>query len=74
MVASRRSVGRGPTVTLDRGQGFQLREFGVRADVKPGEVTPVRILPQKTGRFPFECDVFCGSGHEDMSGELIVVD
>src|SRR5512143_1350829 len=54
--------------SLDRHHGFQLREFGVRADIKPGEVTRVRIQPEKTGRFPFECDVFCGSGHEDMSG------
>ena len=60
--------------SLDRHHGFQLREFGVRADIEPGEVTRVRIQPEKTGRFPFECDVFCGSGHEDMSGELIVVD
>jgi cytochrome c oxidase subunit 2 len=61
--------------SLDRDHGFKLREFGVRADIKPGQVNRVRIVPNKTGRFPFECDVFCGSGHEeDMTGELIVVD
>lgn len=60
--------------SLDRDHGFKLRAFGVRADVKPGAVTRVRIVPNKTGRFPFECDVFCGSGHEDMGGELIVVE
>jgi cytochrome c oxidase subunit 2 len=60
--------------SLDRDHGFKLRAFGVRADVKPGAPTRVRIVPHKTGRFPFECDVFCGSGHDDMSGELVVVD
>ncbi len=60
--------------SLDRDHGFKLREFGVRADIKPGQVTRVRIVPNKTGHFPFQCDVFCGSGHEDMSGELIVTD
>jgi len=60
--------------SLDRHHGFKLRQFGVRADIKPGRVTRVRIVPNKTGRFPFECDVFCGSGHEDMSGELVVID
>ena len=60
--------------SLDRDHGFKLRAFGVRADIKPGATTRVRIVPDKTGRFPFECDVFCGTGHEDMSGELIVVD
>ncbi len=60
--------------SLDRDHGFKLRQFGVRADVKPGQVTRVRIVPNQVGRFPFECDVFCGSGHEDMSGELVVVE
>ncbi len=60
--------------SLDRDHGFKLREFGVRADIKAGQATRVRIVPNKTGRFPFACDVFCGSGHEDMAGELIVVD
>ena len=59
---------------LDRHHGFELRELGVRADIEPGRVTRVRILPKKTGRFIFSCDVFCGSGHEDMSGVLVVVD
>ena len=60
--------------SLDREHGFKLRDFGVRADIKPGETTRVRFVPTKSGRFPFRCDVFCGSGHEDMSGELVVVD
>lgn len=60
--------------SLDRDHGFKLREFGVRADIKSGATTRVRIVPNKTGRFPFQCDVFCGTGHEDMSGELVVVD
>ena len=60
--------------SLDRDHGFKLRALGIRADIKPGAVTRVRIVPHKTGRFPFECDVFCGSGHEDMGGELVVVD
>jgi cytochrome c oxidase subunit II len=60
--------------SLDRDHGFKLREFGIRADIKPGGVTRVRMVPDKVGRFPFECDVFCGTGHEEMSGELVVTD
>ncbi len=60
--------------SLDRQHGFHLEELGIRADVKPGETTRVRLVPQKTGQFSFACDVFCGSGHEDMAGEIIVVD
>jgi cytochrome c oxidase subunit 2 len=60
--------------SLDRDHGFKVPELGVRVDVKPGETTTVRVVPDRTGRFEFRCDVFCGSGHEDMAGELIVVD
>jgi cytochrome c oxidase subunit 2 len=60
--------------SLDRDHGFKVPELGVRADVKPGQTTRVRIVPERSGRFGFRCDVFCGSGHEDMSGEIVVVD
>src|SRR5258706_11833452 len=56
--------------SLDRDHGFKIPELGIRADVKPGETTRVRIVADHTRRFEFMCDVFCGSGHEDMAGEL----
>ena len=59
---------------LDRDHGFKVPELGVRADLKSGQVTRVRVVPNRTGTFEFRCDVFCGSGHEDMSGEIVVVD
>ncbi len=60
--------------SLDRDHGFKVPELGIRADVKPGATTRVRIVPDRVGRFEFRCDVFCGSRHEDMSGEFVVVD
>ena len=54
--------------------GFSLPDFRVRTEIKPGSVTQLRFTPDKTGRFTFACDVFCGIGHEDMSGTLIVTD
>ncbi len=60
--------------SLDRDHGFRLDAFGVRAEVHPGEVTRVRLVPDRVGRFEFACNVFCGEGHEDMSGELVVVE
>ena len=59
---------------LDRVHGFNLPEFGVRADAVPGKVTRIRFTPTKTGEFSFFCDVFCGDGHEEMSGVLTVKD
>ena len=58
--------------SADREHGFNLRAFGVRANVSPGKVATIRFTPDKTGKFTFSCDVFCGDGHEDMSGTVIV--
>jgi len=58
----------------DRKHGFSLRAFGVRTDVLPGKVSRIRFTPDKTGRFTFSCDVFCGDGHEEMTGTVIVTE
>ena len=60
--------------SLDRMHGFNCPKLGVRTDIEPGKVSRVRILAQKAGVYGFYCDVFCGSGHEDMSGKIIVED
>jgi cytochrome c oxidase subunit 2 len=60
--------------TKDRKHGFSVTGLNIRTDIKPGEVTRVRVLPEAVGTFPFRCDVFCGSGHEDMAGEIVVVE
>ena len=58
----------------DRKHGFNLRAFGIRSDVLPGKVSRVRFTPDKTGKFTFSCDVFCGEGHEEMTGTVVVTD
>jgi len=58
----------------DRKHGFSLRAFGVRTDVLPGKVSRIRLTPDKTGKFTFSCDVFCGDGHEEMTGTVIVTE
>ena len=60
--------------SADVAMGFDAPEFKVRADVFPGKVAQVRFLPERTGKFEFLCDVFCGSGHEEMGGTITVVD
>ena len=56
----------------DRIHGFKMPDFGLRTDIVPGQETRVALLPAKPGSFTFFCDVFCGDGHEDMDGTLIV--
>jgi len=58
----------------DRKHGFSLRAFGIRSDVLPGKVSRIRLTPDKTGKFTFSCDVFCGDGHEEMTGTVIVTE
>lgn len=59
-------------VSKDRDHGFNLPDFGLRADIIPGRVTRVRLTPAQAGRFQFYCDVYCCPGHEYMTGTLEV--
>jgi cytochrome c oxidase subunit 2 len=52
--------------------GFNAPDFKVRTDIIPGTVSRLRLTADKAGTFPFLCDVFCGDGHEGMSGEIVV--
>ena len=61
-------------VSLDRKHGFTIPDLKVRIDVKPGAQNVVRFTPDKAGTFNFHCDLFCGSGHEGMTGTLVVVE
>ena len=58
--------------SLDRIHGFKMPEFGIRTDIIPDQETRVTITPTKVGKFAFFCDVFCGDGHEEMAGTLVV--
>lgn len=58
--------------TEDVLMGFGIPDFNVRADMTPGAVRTMRLTPDKTGTFDIVCDVFCGSGHEEMTGVIIV--
>ncbi len=58
--------------SLDRKHGFQVPDLSVDETIEPGKITRVRIAPTKAGTFPFHCDIFCGSGHEEMTGEIVV--
>ena len=60
--------------STDRVHGFQIKTFGIHAEILPGQVVRVRLTPDRTGTFLFACDIFCGSGHEDMNGTIVVTD
>ena len=71
------SIKKGETVELeltteDVVMGFNVLDLKVRSDIIPGRVSRLRITPDKVGKFDFYCDMFCGSGHEEMAGMIVV--
>ncbi|HTS85588.1 MAG TPA: cupredoxin domain-containing protein [Usitatibacter sp.] len=52
--------------------GFNLPDYKLRTDIIPGQVSRVKFTADKAGTFPFLCDIFCGEGHEGMSGKIVV--
>ena len=60
--------------TSDRRHGFDAPGLNVHAEIKPGAPTKVQFKPDKAGHFPFHCSVFCGDGHEEMTGEIVVTE
>ncbi len=59
--------------SLDVTHGFGLTEFGINAITPPGEITTVKFAASMSGRFTFFCTVFCGTGHPNHRGTLVVV-
>jgi cytochrome c oxidase subunit 2 len=59
-------------VSLDVTHGFDVPDLGVRVDVNPGAPVRIPVQPQHVGTYAFHCDVFCGDGHEEMSGRIVV--
>jgi cytochrome c oxidase subunit 2 len=58
--------------SVDVDHGIGIREFGVDRNVKKGATEVIEFDADKEGKFTFFCSVFCGDGHPEMTGELIV--
>ena len=57
---------------LDRDHGFDCPALGLKADLAPGRPVRLPIRPDQAGRFEFVCNTFCGEGHDEMDGEIVV--
>ena len=57
----------------DIAMGFRCKALDLRSEIVPDKPMQLRFTPQAAGKFHFYCDVFCGDGHEDMDGYIIVV-
>src|SRR5262245_62779555 len=71
------TVSKGERVKLvvtseDVDHGLAIREFNMDQAIKAKQTKVIEFVADKEGRFEFTCSVFCGDGHADMVGELIV--
>ena len=60
--------------STDRLHGFNCPGMGIRTDIEPGKVSRLELTPQKAGTYPFNCDNFCGMGHDKMRGTITVTE
>ena len=58
--------------TADVVMGFNIPDLKLRADILPDTVARLELTPDRVGSFGFYRDIFCGDGHETMTGKLIV--
>ena len=58
--------------SIDVTHGISLYEFGINSLIQPGETVRIEFIASKQGEFDFFCNVYCGSGHGNMKGTLIV--
>ncbi len=52
--------------------GFALPDFNINVRLEPRQEIEVNFIADKSGEFEFYCSVYCGEGHSEMRGTLIV--
>ena len=57
----------------DGPHGFEIKRFKVSKEIPRGtEPVTIEFTASEAGTFPILCSLFCGDGHDDMKGQLIV--
>ena len=73
------SVVEGDTVRLrirsaDRTHGIGIKAFRVKSLIpRTGDPITVEFVADRVGRFDITCSEYCGSGHREMTGKLVVL-
>lgn len=58
--------------SADVEHGFAIDEYKINKTIPVGESITVDFIADKAGQFEFYCSVYCGSGHSNMRGKLVV--
>jgi nitrosocyanin len=54
--------------------GIGIEAYNIDRKLEPGRSETIEFTADKAGRHHFYCTVYCGSGHGDMHGLLVVLD
>lgn len=52
--------------------GIAIEAYGIDRALEPGKTEVIEFTADKPGEHHFHCSVYCGGGHADMHGTLIV--
>ena len=59
--------------SADGPHGFEIKRFKVSKEIPRGtEPVAIEFTASEAGTFPILCSLFCGDGHNDMKGALVV--
>ena len=58
--------------SLDVPHGISIVEYGINERLDVGKPVTIEFTADKEGTFTAFCSVFCGSGHSNMKGKLVV--
>ena len=54
--------------------GVEIKKFRVNKEIpRGGDPVVIEFTANEAGRFPIICSAFCGDGHGDMKGMLVVL-
>ena len=58
--------------SLDVPHGIAIKEYDINERLEVGKPTTIEFTADKQGTFTTYCSVFCGAGHSNMKGKIIV--
>jgi cytochrome c oxidase subunit 2 len=59
--------------SADGVHGLEIKKLRIKKEIpRGGEPVTIDVTASTEGNFPILCSEYCGNGHDDMSGMLIV--
>jgi cytochrome c oxidase subunit 2 len=58
--------------SADGVHGIGIKKFKLDQKIPRGETVTIDFVASSAGTFPVLCSEYCGKGHEDMKGTLVV--